>query len=82
MLQKADLLREARVLRRFPWASRSLGALGCRDDIHYDNDAVIGGRDKIYKQANKARAAAAHNARAAEYIDGFDNKVYGSKGIQ
>ena len=63
---------EARVLRKFPWASRSLGSIEYVSELHHQGIKAAE-EDVVLSQATRASKAARLNMVGARYDDSFIN---------
>ena len=68
---------EARVLRKFPWATRSLGTAEYTGDIHHDVHVVDD--PSVLKLAKAVRAATASTMIGVKYNDAFDKTFSSTK---
>ena len=68
-----QLPEESRVIRRFPWAQRSLGTAEYTSDIHLDKRDCSDHGDMSLAKA--ARKAASCTLQGAKYNDAFDQNV-------
>ena len=74
---KVELPKEAKVIRKFPWATRSLGTAEYIGDLH--SDGHNGDESVDTRLACAVRKAAGSTMVGAKYNEGFDRNVSRSK---